>query len=54
MSLEDIYENFGENLKESKIWKFWQVPTENGESRTRLGEVQGSLAQLKKYRYNIR
>ena len=27
-----------------KIWKLWRHPTENGESRTHLGELQGSLS----------
>ena len=39
MSPEDISENFGE----IENCKLWQAPTENGQSRTHLGELQRSL-----------
>ena len=29
-----------------KIWKLWWVTTENGESRTHLGKLQGSLVMV--------
>jgi hypothetical protein len=33
-------------LKESKIRKFWRIPTEKDETRTRLRELQWSLLEL--------
>jgi hypothetical protein len=43
--LEAISENFVEyhHSKNLRFAKFWWVPTDNGESRTHLGELQESL-----------
>ena len=40
--VQDIPENLGESHY-FKIWKLWRVLTENGEPRTHLSELQGSL-----------
>jgi hypothetical protein len=36
-------------LWNSKIWKLWWVPTENGDSRIHLGKLQGSLGIKSEY-----
>ena len=38
------------HCSQSKIWKHWWIPTGNGDARTGLGKLQGSLVSSSSWR----